>query len=167
MNETIKFFMIVVIVVIILLIIANIELKIVENKAVYSTPLTKTYLILTPSKTGLNDPVYVYNSKNIKSKDVPKLNGYNVNYYNKTSVDKHLATKLNDKITELFSNVGRVPKSSMPINALYNVVSKGEEIATTLDPMTSDKSTYKALHSTRDNVEFFINNDKLYVMNIK
>ena len=167
MNGTIRLFLIVVIIVVILLIVANIELKIVEQKAIYTIPLNKTYLVLSPDKTGLNDPIYIYNSKYIKSKDVPKLNGFNNNNYIKSQIDAHLASKLNSKVSDLFNTVGRIPKSSMPINTLYSVVSKGEEIASTIDPASADRMSYKALQSTRDNIEFFINNDQLYIMGVR
>lgn len=167
MNDTFKFFIIVVIIIIVLLIVANVELKLVEQKAIYTVPLNKTYLILPPSKTGLQEPIYIYNSKKIKSKSVPKISGYNENSYKKCCVDKHLATKLNDKLKELVSVVTKVPKSSMPINTIYSVISKGEEMASTIDPAINDTSYYRALHSVNDKIEFFINNDILYIMHIK
>lgn len=166
MNETIRLILIFGSVAFVVLIIANIELFINEKKAIYSNDLVKTVMMIPPRKTGLNDPIWIFNSKNIKSKDIQYPQGHNHSLYQKYKMDEHLASKMNRPIKEFFSYLANIPKSSMPINNLFKSVSKGEEAIFTVDPSTSDISTqYKIIHSNRDKIESFISGDKFYIIN--
>ena len=126
----------------------------------------KQYVYLSPSKTGLKDPIWIFNSKNIKAKDIKYPRGYNKNNYVKHHIDEHLASKLNRPVKELLHSISQIPKSTMPLNALYTTISKGEEAVSNVDPsaVAPIKSNYKVIHSTRDNIETFINNDHFYII---
>lgn len=166
MIETIKLLLLLFIVSVIVCIIANVELFISQHKASYSCPLVKDYKIITPKESGLTHPMYLFNTKYIKSKSIPFHKGFNKNNYQKVQLEKHLATRLNQPIIEFVSTLSKVPKSKMPLNTLFSAVSKGEEIANNADPSYNSKpTTYKLIYHKNNNVEAFITGDKFYLLN--
>jgi len=166
MNETIKLIFIFCGVALIVLLVANIEMYINKNNSIYSGQLMKRYVYIPPETSGLQDPIWIFNSKNIKAKDIQYPNGYNKRKYTKSVIDEHLASKLNKPLKELLQSLRHLPKSSMPLNTLYTTISKGEEAVYSVDPGTIApiKSKYKIIHSIRDNIETFINNDRYYIV---
>ena len=126
----------------------------------------KTYECILPSKTGLNDPIWIFNTKNVKANQIDYPRSYNKNNYVKYSINEHLASKLNKPIKELFDSLAKIPRSSMPLHTLYTTISKGEDAVFSIDPgsVIPIKSNYKIIHSTRDNIETFINNDTYYII---
>ena len=166
MNETIRLILIFCTISVIVLIIANLEMYINKNKSIYSGQLMKRYEYITPAKSGLHDPVWIFNSKNIKAKDIEYPRGHNKSKYVKSHIDEHLASKLNRPLKELLQSLVKLPRSSMPLNTLYTTISKGEEAVFSVDPgsIVPIKSNYKILHSTRDNIEAFISNDQFYIL---
>ena len=165
MNETVKLILVFIAVAIVVVIIANIEMYINKKKAIYTTPLVKRYAVLTPNQTGLQDPIWIFNTKNIHAKDIRFPNGFNKNKFTKERVQEHLASKLNRPIGDLINYVRRLPKSSMPINTLYNTISKGEEAVFGVDPSSGTaESNYKIIHSKRDNIETFISGEELFIL---
>ena len=163
MNETLKFICIVTLIAIITLLISNIELHHIKGKAIYSGPLPKTYDILTTRQTGLHEPVYIFNSKNIKFRELPKHPGFNINHYIKTEITEHIASKLNSKLIAFKNAFMRVPKSTMPIHTLYDSISKGEQIVMAADPATFDDNKLRIAYSKNDNIEFFASGDRFYI----
>lgn len=167
MNETIKLILVFCAVAFVVLIIANIELYVNKNNAVFEGELMKTYMMVPPNKTGLKDPVWVFNSKNVKGRDITYPAGHNKNNFVKMRIEEHLASKMNKPVSDLIEYIKKIPKSSMPLNNLYKTISKGEEAVLNVDPgsVGAVESDYKIIHSTNDNVEAFINGDKFYILN--
>lgn len=167
MNETIKLILILALITVIVSIFANIELFITKRRAFYDVPITKNFVMLKPEYTGLSKPVWIFNSKNIKSRNIPHSNGFNKNEYTKYRIEEHLASKLNRPLKEFFTTIKQIPKSKMPLNALFNTISKGEVFATSVDPGTINNraSDYKIIHSKNDNIETFIADDRIYLLN--
>ena len=95
MNETVKLFLLFSMVAIIVLIIANIELAINKNKSIYSGELMKTFEMIPVRKTGLKDPIWIYNTKNTHARDIRFTTNHNYNKYIKSTIDEHLASKMN------------------------------------------------------------------------
>lgn len=165
MNETVRLILIFIAVAIIVVLIANIELYINKQKAIYSSSLVKRYEMLTPRKTGLQDPIWIFNTKNVHAKDIQFPHGFNKNKFTKSRIQEHLASKLNRPISDLFTYLKHLPKSTMPINTLYNTISKGEEAVFNVDPGSGTAETnYKIIHSKRDNIETFISGDQYFIL---
>ena len=163
MNETIKLILIAVVISIIVLLVSNIELYAVKGKAIYIGPMPKTYVVLSTKQTGLREPIYVFNSKNVKFRDLPKHPGFNSNHYVKCEVSEHLASKLNNKFKEFSKTFAHIPRSSMPVHTLYDTISKGEQVVMMTDPGTSEGSKLRIAHAKTDAVEFFTSDDKFYI----
>ena len=165
MNQTIQLLLILAVVTVIVAIIANIELAITKKKCLYHGKLMKGFIMIKPEETGLTSPCWVYNSKYIKSRNIVFPNGYNRNRYTKRVIDEHFASKLNRPIVDFVHTLASVPKSPMPMNALYNAIMKGEIVATNADPMANAALTnYRLIHSKDDNIVCFISGDEFYIL---
>ena len=166
MNETIKFIFIFTLISVLVFVIANIEMIINKNIAVYSGELTKNIQMISSNKTGLNDPIWIFNSKYVHMKDIQFPFKYHKSDFVKEPIEEHLASKINRPFFEFINHLKKSFKSTMPINNLYKTLSKGEEAIYVVDPGTGMNETkYKILHSKRDNnIETFISNDKIYIL---
>lgn len=165
MNETLQLFLIIGVISIIVIIVANIELFITKRKTIFSGPLTKNFVVIKPKYTGFSEPVWIFNSKNMKAKQIPHSNGFNKNEYDKYVIEEHFASRLNRPLREFFDSLKSIPKSKMPMNTLFNAIYKGEVLASSADPAAVIKpSSYKIIHSKQDNVEAFIAGDNFYLL---
>ena len=166
MNETIRLVLIFACVSVLVLIVANIELFINKYIAVHEGELVKGVKMISTEKTGLNDPIWIYNSKNVHMKDIRFPFKYHKSDFVKESIDEHLGSKINRPFFEVIGHMKNIFKSSMPINNLYKILSKGEEAIYIIDPGTGIEMTgYKLIHSKRDNnIEAFISGDKFYIL---
>ncbi len=157
--------MIAFVVLLIVLLVANIELYLVEDKAIFINKAPKTYYVLSAKDTGLTNPIYIYNKKNVKFRDIPKHPGFNSDNYQKTEINEHVASKFNTKLRDFGKLVLHLPTSSIPIQKLYNTISKGQEFMMLKDNVTIDESNVKIVYPKDDNIEFFTVGDKIYVIN--
>lgn len=165
MNQTIELILFLSCVTIIVAMISNIELFVSKRKAIYSSPLTKNFVYLKPSETGLKYSCWIYNSKNIKARNIPYPQGFNKNNYSKDLIEEHLASRLNRPIIDFFQTLANITKTKMPMNMLYNAIMKGEIIASNADPIANQSlSTYKIIHSKQDHIETFISGDRFYII---
>ena len=166
MRESIKLILIFIGVSLVVLLIANVELHINKRKAIYEGELMKQYVYLPPRKTGLSDPIWVFNTKNVHTKDINFPPGFNKNKYLKIRIEEHIASKMNKPVLELLHSLQHLPKSSMPFNTLYKTISKGEEAVIKVDPISAspNESGYKVIHSKRDKIETFISGDHFYIL---
>ena len=166
MNPTVEFFLTLTIIALIVLVVSNIELFINKNKSVYSEKLCKTYITISPNKTGLRDPIVIFNTKRIHGRDLDLTSIYGTNNYIKRPMNEHIASKLNRPLVELIDILKHFKHTSMPINTLYQTISKGEETVMNADPSVSGsvEPTYKIVHSIRDNIEPFVSGERFYVV---
>ena len=161
----VKFVFIVITIVITIIILANLELYMNKRNCIFSVSLSKDSSVFLPEYTGFMDPVYVYNSKKIKKRDLNYQVGYNEGKYIKKNIQEHVASKISNPLKELGSLLKKIPKSKTPINTLYSTFGKSGEIINTADPLSYNPlSGYKMLTSIRDGADAFIANDKLYVI---
>ena len=159
-----KFILILIIVVVVIALLGNLELFINKRNCVVSVPISKDSNTLLPEYTGFKDPIYVYNSKKVKRKDLDYKLGYTEDKYIKKPIQEHIASKITHPLKELGAILKKVPKSKMPLNTLYSSFGKGGELINTADPLSYNSlSGYKMLTSTRDNAEAFIAGNKLYI----
>lgn len=160
-----KFVSILIVMTLIVVILANIELYINKKRCAISLTLSKNSDILMPEKTGFADPIYIYNSKKMKRKELNYLPGYDENKYVKKKLDEHVASKISRPFKELTKTLASIPKSKTPINAIYSSMGKSGEIINTIDPLSYNSfSNYKMLTSIRDNAEAFVSENKVYII---
>ena len=166
MNPTIEFFLTLTIIAVIVLVISNIELFINKNKSVYSNKLCKTFEIIPPEKTNLHDPIIIFNTKRTHARDLNLQDKYKNKAFIKQRMDEHIASKLNRPLVELVDILKRFSQTSMPINTLYQSISKGEETVMNADPGVSGSiiPEYKIVHSARDSIESFVSGEKFYIL---
>ena len=166
MNPTFEFFLTLTVVAVVVLVLSNIELFINKNNAVYSNKLCKTYEIIPPEKTNLKDPVVIFNTKKLHSRDLKLSSIYDKNNYIKQQMSEHIASKLNRPLIELIDILKHFKHTSMPINTLYQTISKGEETVMNADPSVSGtiEPEYKIIHSARDTVESFVSGERFYIL---
>lgn len=165
MKLNIKFISILLVIAVVVIILANIELYVNKKHCALSLTLSKNSNTLLPENTGFEDPIYIYNSKHVKRKDLIYQPGYVEEEYVKKVLNEHVASKISHPFKDLTKMVSSMPKSRTPINDLYTTLSKGGEIINTVDPLSFDPaSNYKMLTSKRDNAEAFISGDKLYIV---
>ena len=163
-SINIKFIFVLVIIVIVIIALANLELYINKHNCMASVSLSKDSSVLLPEYTGFMDPVYVYNSKKVKRRDLDYQLGYNEGKYIKKHIQEHVASKISNPLKELGILLKKIPKSKTPINTLYSTFGKGGEIISTADPLSYNPlSGYKMLTSIRDGADAFIAYDKLYI----
>ena len=124
--------------------------------------LCKTYEIIPPDKTGLHDPILIFNVKRVHARDLKLSDVYSSNTYNKIRMNEHIASKLNRPLIELVDVLKHFSHTSMPIDTLYRTISKGEETVMNADPSVSGaiESEYKLIHSKRDNIETFVSGER-------
>ena len=165
MSINVKFIFILIIIVLIVILLANLELYINKRNCAVSVSLSKDTNVLLPEYTGFMDPIYIYNSKKIKRRDLNYQLGYNEGKYIKKHVQEHVASKISNPLKELGLLLKKIPKSKTPINTLYSTIGKSSEIINTADPLSYNPlSEYKMLTSIRDNAEVFIADNKLYII---
>lgn len=160
----IKFIFLLVVIVIIIIGLANLELYVNKYNCMASVSLSKDSSVLLPEYTGFMDPIYVYNSKKVKRRDLDYQLGYNEKNYIKKQIQEHVASKISSPLKELGALLKKIPKSKTPINTLYSTFGKSGEIISSADPLSYNPlSGYKMLTSIRDGADAFIANDKLYI----
>lgn len=161
----IKFIFILVIIVIIIILLANLELYINKRSCVVSVSLSKDSSVLLPEYTGFMDPVYIYNSKKVKKRDLNYQLGYNERKYITKKIQEHVASKISNPLKELGTLLKKIPKSKTPINTIYSTFGKSGEIISKADPLSYNPfSEYKMLTSVRDGADAFIADNKLYIV---
>ena len=160
-----KFIAILVVVALVVLVMANLELYLNKRRSFATIAANKYSNILLPKDTGLMDPVYVYNSKKIKRRDLNYQVGYSTRMYSKRTIHEHIASRVMRPIKEFFYILKSIPKSYSPINTLYTSFGKSGEVLNNADPLTFNPlSDYKILSSKRDNVEAFFSDGKIYLV---
>ena len=165
MGLNIKFIVILTTIALVVILLANIELYFNKKHCVLSLTLSKNTNTLMPENTGFMDPIYIYNSKHIKRRDINYQPGYNERQYVKKTLDEHVASKISHPFKDLTKLLASIPKSKTPINDLYSTVGKSGEIINTIDPLSYNPvSNYKMLTSTRDNAEAFVSDNKVYII---
>ena len=161
----IKFIFILVIIVLIIIALSNLELYINKRNCVVSVSLSKDSSVLLPEYTGFMDPVYIYNSKKVKRRDLDYQLGYNEGKYTKKHIQEHVASKISNPLKELGTLLKKIPKSKTPINTIYSTFGKSGEIISTADPLSYNPlSEYNMLTSLRDDADAFIADNKLYIV---
>lgn len=136
-----------------------------KNISIYSGVLTKSIQMIPSNKTGLNDPIWIYNSKYVHMRDIQLPFKYHKSDFVKEHIEEHLASKINRSFFEFTNHLKKSFKSTMPINNLYKTLSKGEEAIYAANPGTGIETNYKMLHSKRDNnIELFISNNMVYIL---
>ena len=90
MNETIRLVLMFSCVSVLVLIVANIELFVNKNIATYEGELMKDVKMISANRTGLNDPIWIYNSKNIHMKDIRFPFKYHKSDFVKEPIEEHL-----------------------------------------------------------------------------
>ena len=166
MSETIRLALVFTCVSVLVLIVANVELFINKYISVYEGNLVKDVKMISAEKTGLNDPIWIYNSKRVHLKDIRFPFKYHKSDFVKEHIEEHLGSKINRPFLEVIENTKNIFKSSMPVNNLYKILSKGEEAIYTVDPgMGIETTNYKLIHSKRDNnIEAFISGNSFYIL---
>lgn len=162
---SVKFLLIAATVIILVILLANVELYFNKRNSIYVVELSKDCVVLLPKNTGFMDPVYIYNPKKIKKRDLSFEIGYNERNYIKKSIYEHIASKISKPLKELGNVLMSIPKSKTPLNTLYSTIGKSGEIMSTMTPTSYDPSSgYKMLTSIRDSAEAFVAGNKLYVL---
>lgn len=151
---------------VVILIVSNIELMLCKNKSKFAIEIPKEVVILQPEKFGIRYPMYIYNSSNIKRKDIKFLPTYTDKTYVKYDIPIHVASKINAPLVNAWNGIKQLPYSKMPINTLYSAVNNSDSFMASINPINGgDKSKYKLLISTFDDnkIELFID-DRIYFM---
>lgn len=152
----------------IIMLLANLELYFNKRNCALSVSLSKDSSVLLPEHTGFMDPIYIYNSKKIKRRDLDYQLGYNERQYVKKRVQEHVASKISNPLNELGILLKKIYKTKTPINTLYSTLGKSGEILNTVDPLSYNPlSEYRMLTSVRDNVDAFMADNKLFIVKVK
>ena len=130
---------------IILIILAYLELKRCRKICKFKSLLPQDYYVILPRFSGLNYPVYIYNSSKVHRRDIKYERDYNAKDYRKMKLNEHIIPKLYKCLMKSFSTFRSIIKSNTPISTLYKSISGVDDIINTVNPMTMDVTKYKML----------------------
>lgn len=163
-NHKLIILLILTVVIVILLIISYCELQKFKKNCKFKSFLPEKYYILLPQYTGLNMPIYIYNSQKCKKNEIRFENNFNKNEYYKVKLIEHLISKMDNGLKKIFGTIKCVKKSKVPINTLYKSLMPCGNIVTEINPLSSNVSKYKALiHKLDLNSDIFISDNMLFV----
>ena len=148
----------------IIILLSNLELWISKRNCTIVIPSGEDKYVLMPDETGFIDPIYIYNSKNIKKKDLRFEIGYNEKWYIEKNIDEHIASKISSPLEDLYYIMKNSTNYGMPINNIYRALGKGGEFINKVDPLSYEEDDdYKLITSKKDNAFAFIAKGLIYV----
>lgn len=159
-----KFLSTMTLIVVLVFVLANIELYINKKSCILSIDLSKRYNIILPEYTGFSDPIYIYNTKNVKRNEIMYRPGYNEKNYVKKKLSEHVASKISRPFRDIVKTVLLLPKSKTPINDLYEAVSRSSDMKNIIHPLCSSFGDYRMITSKRDDADGFVSDKKIYII---
>ena len=152
-------------VVVIVIILAIIELEINKSHSRLSFALLKDYDVIMPDISGCYDPIYIYNAKRMKRREIKLMPMYSPNDYEKKKIETHVASRITNELRKWWRIIKGIPSSNMPINMIYSAIGKSGNFISSMDPLYYNPySNFRILTSKRDNVEAFVSGGKIHII---
>lgn len=149
----------------IVIILAIIELEINKRRAIISFALLKDYDVIMPDISGCYDPIYIYNAKRMKRREVKLMSMYSQNDYEKKKIETHVASRITNELRKWWRIIKGIPSSNMPINTIYSAIGKSGNFISSMDPLYYNPySNFRILTSKRDDVEAFVSGGKIHII---
>ena len=152
-------------VVIVILFISLFELRRGKRLSKFNSKPPYTYYVILPQYSGLNHPVYVYNTMKIHRADLNYEKDYVARDYVKYRIHEHLVSQIGRNINKMFGFAKMAFKSKIPISTMYQSIRTSTDILNALNPTTIDPTKYKALlHKDDLHNDIFISDGILYIV---
>lgn len=165
MNFVVNITYVLIVLAIVVIILSNLELYKNKKSSPFSIELPKSSAKIDTSVFDTINPIYIYNSVNVKKHELKLHPVYSDFVYLKYDVPIHIGAKLTQPIKDMWAAVKSLPFTKLPINTLYTGLNKSDTLLTNINPLISpEKGKYRMLVSKDDagKVEAFIDNDRIY-----
>jgi hypothetical protein len=140
-----------------IIIIGACELEINTSRPLCSGDIPDRYAVIKHQK--LKNPVYIINTDRVRE------GNFNINDYNMIELTEHVISKFYRRFSSFASRIKNNYKTKTPINTVFMIIGKSDEILNTINPMTSLKNdNFRIYKHKDDHVEAFIYNNKFYII---
>lgn len=165
MFETVNVFNYMFYIIVVIILLSVIELYIAKHLSILSFSIPKTQLTIQPILNINKHPIYIYNSSKIKRGQLNYSIGYNENEYTKHKINEHIGSKICNSTKDVVSCMFNIHKSKTPIDSLYNLLGKSDDVINTVNPSLNNKNNLRVLIHNDDNIYKLIHiNDNIYIL---
>lgn len=165
MFETFSIVRLILYLTIIALLLSIIEAYSINHRCVTRIDVPKNVVVIEPNGV-VREPIYVYNKKKVKRKDIPYKKGFNDKKYEKRKISEHVGSKIICATANVIKGLVSVVTSKTPIDTLYNSLGKSDGVVSNANPLKyEDDSNIRLLVHKKDrDLGFVILNGKIVVL---